>query len=155
VAKADDVFTVFISHKLEDHALAVEVKKALEGLAPGLIDCFVSGTDITAGTDWRREIRSALVIEDASRLLKAGREKQAVEKVKARQPEPKKYDLVLDSGHLALTIHESCGHPTELDRALGYEANYAGTSFLTPEKLNNWTNCHRYSSPKRSKVTKG
>ncbi|MBI1824781.1 MAG: TldD/PmbA family protein [Planctomycetes bacterium] len=67
---------------------------------------------------------------------------QAVEKVKARQPEPKKYDLVLDSGHLALTIHESCGHPTELDRALGYEANYAGTSFLTPEKLNNF----RYAS---------
>jgi hypothetical protein len=61
VAKADDVFTVFISHKQEDHALAVEVKKALEGLArPKLIDCFVSGTDITAGTDWRREIRSVL-----------------------------------------------------------------------------------------------
>jgi hypothetical protein len=61
VAKADDVFTVFISHKQEDHALAVEVKKALEGLArPKLIDCFVSGTDITAGMDWRREIRSVL-----------------------------------------------------------------------------------------------
>ena len=40
-----------------------------------------------------------------------------------------------DPAHLALTIHESCGHPSELDRALGYEANYAGTSFLTPEKL--------------------
>jgi TldD protein len=36
---------------------------------------------------------------------------------------------------LSLTIHESCGHPSELDRALGYEANYAGTSFLTPEHL--------------------
>jgi hypothetical protein len=55
------VFTVFISHKHEDHALAVEVKKALEGLArPKLIDCFVSGIDITAGMDWRREIRSVL-----------------------------------------------------------------------------------------------
>ncbi len=60
---------------------------------------------------------------------------QAVEKVAARQPSPGEYDLVLDPGHLALTIHESCGHPTELDRALGYEANFAGTSFLTPEKL--------------------
>ena len=61
MAKADDVFTVFISHKHEDHALAVEVKKALEGLArPKLIDCFVSGIDITAGMDWRREIRSVL-----------------------------------------------------------------------------------------------
>ena len=36
--------------------------------------------------------------------------------------------------HLSLTMHESCGHPSELDRALGYEANYAGTSFLTPDK---------------------
>ncbi|MBI4718021.1 MAG: TldD/PmbA family protein [Planctomycetes bacterium] len=68
---------------------------------------------------------------------------EAVEKVAARQPEPGKYDLVLDAAHLALTIHESCGHPTELDRALGYEANYAGTSFLTPDKLNSF----RYGSP--------
>jgi TldD protein len=60
---------------------------------------------------------------------------EAIEKVNAKQPTPGKYDLVLDPGHLALTIHESCGHPSELDRALGYEANYAGTSFLTPEKL--------------------
>ena len=56
----DDTFRVFISHKQEDHALAVEVKKAVEGLAPELIDCFVSGVDISPGTDWRREIRSVL-----------------------------------------------------------------------------------------------
>ena len=55
----NDMFTVFISHKHEDHALAVEVKKAMEGLSP-LIDCFVSGVDIPAGMDWRREIRSVL-----------------------------------------------------------------------------------------------
>jgi hypothetical protein len=62
VAETDDVFTVFISHKHDDHALAVEVKKALEGLAhpKQLIDCFVSGIDITAGMDWRRKIRSVL-----------------------------------------------------------------------------------------------
>jgi hypothetical protein len=61
VAKTDDVFTVFISHKHDDHALAVEVKKTLEGLArPKLIDCFVSGIDIAAGADWRREIRGVL-----------------------------------------------------------------------------------------------
>ena len=67
---------------------------------------------------------------------------EAVEKVKASQPTPGKYDLVLNPAHLALTIHESCGHPSELDRALGYEANYAGTSFLTPDKLRNF----RYGS---------
>jgi hypothetical protein len=62
VANTVDVFKVFISHKQEDHALAVAVKKALESLAsrPQQIDCFVSGVDITAGTDWRRAIRGSL-----------------------------------------------------------------------------------------------
>jgi TldD protein len=44
-------------------------------------------------------------------------------------------DIILDGSQLALQIHESVGHPTELDRALGMEANYAGTSFLTVDKL--------------------
>ena len=56
------------------------------------------------------------------------------EKMKAKSVEPGKYDLVLDPSHLWLTIHESVGHPTELDRVLGYEANFAGTSFLTLDK---------------------
>lgn len=58
----------------------------------------------------------------------------AVMKLKAKSVTPGKYDLVLHPSHLFLTIHESVGHPTELDRALLWEANYAGTSFLTPEK---------------------
>lgn len=45
------------------------------------------------------------------------------------------FDIILDGNQLALQIHESCGHAVELDRVLGYEASYAGTSFLTPEKL--------------------
>jgi len=48
---------------------------------------------------------------------------------------PGRYDLVIDPSNLWLTIHESIGHATELDRALGYEAAYAGTSFATPDKL--------------------
>ncbi len=59
---------------------------------------------------------------------------EAVMKIKAKTVEPGKYDLVLHPSHLFLTIHESVGHPTELDRALLWEANYAGTSFLTPDK---------------------
>jgi TldD protein len=59
---------------------------------------------------------------------------QATEKMKAKSVEAGKYDLVLDPSHLWLTIHESVGHPSELDRVLGYEANYAGTSFLTLDK---------------------
>jgi len=60
--------------------------------------------------------------------------KQIGQKMTAKSVEPGKYDLVLDPSNLWLTIHESCGHPTELDRVLGYEANYAGTSFLTLDK---------------------
>ncbi len=59
---------------------------------------------------------------------------QAKEKIGAKSVEPGKYDLVLDPSHLWLTIHESVGHPLELDRVLGYEANYAGTSFATLDK---------------------
>jgi TldD protein len=69
------------------------------------------------------------MLEDA----KAGAA-QAAEKITAKSVEPGKYDLILDPSHLWLTIHESTGHPTELDRVLGYEANFAGTSFLTLDK---------------------
>lgn len=68
---------------------------------------------------------------------------EAVQKVKAPPVDPGTYDLILDPEHLSLTMHESCGHPSELDRALGYEANYAGTSFLTPDKRG----AFRYGSP--------
>ena len=57
-------------------------------------------------------------------------------KLSAKPVDVGRYDLVLDPGNMWLTIHESIGHPTELDRALGYEANYAGTSFVAPpEKM--------------------
>ncbi len=57
------------------------------------------------------------------------------QKITAKSVEAGKYDLVLDPSHLWLTIHESVAHPTELDRVLGYEANFAGTSFLSMDKL--------------------
>jgi TldD protein len=56
----------------------------------------------------------------------------AAEKLSAKSVEVGRYDLILDPTNLWLTIHESIGHPTELDRAMGYEANYAGTSFIAP-----------------------
>jgi TldD protein len=69
------------------------------------------------------------IIEDAG--MAADQVKQMIA---AKSVEPGKYDLMLEPSHLWLTIHESVGHPTELDRVLGYEANYAGTSFLTMDK---------------------
>lgn len=64
--------------------------------------------------------------------------KQAVELLSAPQCPKEKLDLILAGGQLALQIHESCGHPIELDRVLGMEASFAGTSFLTPDKRNNF-----------------
>ncbi len=61
------------------------------------------------------------------------------EKSVAPTIDPGRYDLVLDPTNLWLTIHESVGHATELDRALGYEANYAGTSFATLDQLGTLT----------------
>lgn len=84
------------------------------------------------------------LIEEADFLGQAPRvAREAVEKVRAPAVEAGPYDLVLDPEHLSLTMHESCGHPSELDRTLGYEANYAGTSFLTTDKLGTF----RYGSP--------
>ena len=57
---------------------------------------------------------------------------EAAQKLTAKPVEVGRYDLVLHPSHLWLTIHESVAHPTELDRAYGYEANYAGTSFVAP-----------------------
>ena len=57
---------------------------------------------------------------------------EAAQKLTARSVEPGRYDLILHPSNLGLTLHESVAHPTELDRAYGYEANYAGTSFVAP-----------------------
>ncbi|MEF8873116.1 MAG: TldD/PmbA family protein [Candidatus Thermoplasmatota archaeon] len=60
---------------------------------------------------------------------------EGVDLLDAKQCPEGKMDIILNTNQLALQVHESCGHPTELDRALGTEASYAGTSFLTPDKL--------------------
>jgi TldD protein len=75
-------------------------------------------------------------IEQHDFLAEAALAAQEVQrKLGAKPVAPGKYDLVLDPTNLWLTIHESVGHSTELDRALGWEANFAGTSFMTPDKL--------------------
>ena len=86
---------------------------------------YLSGT----GWDWQRELA------ELPGLL--------AEKLAAPSVQPGTYDLVVDPSNLWLTIHESIGHATELDRALGYEANYAGTSFATVDQLGTL----RYGSP--------
>ncbi|MFF7810320.1 TldD/PmbA family protein [Streptomyces sp. NPDC007945] len=78
---------------------------------------YLTGT----GWDWDKEL------EEIPELL--------AEKMRAPSVEAGRYDLVVDPSNLWLTIHESIGHATELDRALGYEAAYAGTSFATFDQL--------------------
>jgi TldD protein len=68
---------------------------------------------------------------------------QLAEKLKAPSVTPGATDLVIDPTNLWLTIHESIGHATEYDRAIGYESAYAGTSFATPDKLGSL----QYGSP--------
>ena len=86
---------------------------------------YVTGT----GWDWERELA------EIPGLL--------AEKLRAPSVAAGRYDLVVDPSNLWLTIHESIGHATELDRALGYEAAYAGTSFATFDQLGTL----KYGSP--------
>ena len=75
-------------------------------------------------------IENLPLVADAERIAE-----EAVMKLKAKSGPCGKRDLILLPSNLFLTIHESVGHPTELDRVLGWEANFAGTSFATTEKL--------------------
>lgn len=87
------------------------------------------------GWEWIEELN---LLDQAPRIAE-----EALMKVKAGSlDEEKRRTLILDPNHLGLTMHESVGHPTELDRVLGWEADYAGISFATPEKLKNY----RYGS---------
>jgi TldD protein len=79
-------------------------------------------------------IAKANLLENAPRIRD-----EVLEHLAAPPVQPGKKDLVLLPSHLWLTIHESIGHSTELDRALGYEANFAGTSFVTTEKMGNFS----------------
>ncbi|MFN2397717.1 MAG: TldD/PmbA family protein [Gemmatimonadaceae bacterium] len=84
-------------------------------------------TDIQPMGRGYEHVVNGKIVENATRWAE-----EAVQKLAAKPVEVGRYDLVLDPTHLWLTIHESIGHPTELDRAMGYEANYAGTSFIFP-----------------------
>jgi TldD protein len=81
----------------------------------------------SAGYDYIRGLRLA---DHAGALSE-----EAVELLSAPQCPSGNMTIVLDPSQLYLQVHESCGHPTELDRVFGTEASYAGTSFLTTDKL--------------------
>ena len=86
------------------------------------------GQVVTGGFEAVRALRLAEYAQETAEL--------AVALLDAPQCPSGEMDLVLDSTQVALQVHESCGHPTELDRVFGTEASFAGTSFLTTDKLN-------------------
>jgi len=86
------------------------------------------------GGQWQNKgyelVHELKLLENARRIGE-----EAVALLKADQCPEGVFNIILDGSQLGLQIHESCGHPIELDRVLGMEANFAGTSFLTLDKL--------------------
>jgi TldD protein len=130
---ADTAGTVTTQQRVRLHPAVNAV-----GIADGAFDTMRTlappagrGYEYLTGTGWDWDAELAAIPE-----LLAG-------KLAAPTVDPGSYDLVIDPSNLWLTIHESIGHATELDRALGYEAAYAGTSFATPDHLGTL----RYGSP--------
>ena len=93
------------------------------------------GQFVTGGFE---NVRGMKLIDNGQRIAE-----EAVALLSADECPGGKRDIILDGNQLALQIHESCGHATEGDRALGWEASYAGTTFLTPDKLG----IFRYGAP--------
>jgi TldD protein len=122
---------VRLQPQLEALALSETGFETMRTLAPpvGRGWEFMTGSPDEGGWDWDDEL---------GRLPELLAEKLAAPSVEAGT-----YDLVVDPSNLWLTIHESIGHATELDRAVGYEAAYAGTSFATFDQLGSL----RYGSP--------
>ena len=112
------------------HALAVSDDDAQERAWPGDRGLYMSG-------GWEVVTRAGL-IENATRIGE-----EAVALLSASQSASGVKDIVLGASQVSLQIHESCGHAAELDRALGWEANFSGTSFLTPDQCGKL----RYGSP--------
>lgn len=122
-ASTDDIFTVQDVYRCLPQLTVTAVDSARGG---GGFETRNSAEAAPMGLGWEWVLKADLP-GNAPRWAE-----EAVKKLTAKSVEPGRYDLILEPHHLFLTIHESIAHPTELDRALGLEANYAGTSFAAP-----------------------
>ena len=143
--KVSGVFSVtgFLEQRLEERFFASTdgsvIRQRIVQVAP---EFTATARDLKARRTKTRTYRPDAVCGGYEFVLKAGLVENArrvgeesVNHLKAPSVAPGAKDLVLLPTHLGLTIHESIGHSTELDRAMGYVANFAGTSFLTPDRL--------------------
>ena len=149
VKKSEGSFSFYKIHKIFVSTEGSEIEQTM----------FESGGGITAyaigeGDFQKRSYPSSFggdyatrgyeFIEEMNLLENTERVTQEANQLLAAPPVPEGImDIVLGGSQLALQVHESCGHPVELDRVLGKEISYAGGSFLTLDKLNNFT----YGSP--------
>jgi TldD protein len=126
----------FIEQELIETGCGVEATAAAEGEVQRR--SYPNSVGRHQGTEGWEFIERYDLLANAPRIAA-----EAVQLLSAKPCDPGVTTLVLDGSQTALQIHESCGHATELDRVLGMEAGFAGTSFLTTDKLNNF----RYGSP--------
>ncbi|HMG18505.1 MAG TPA: TldD/PmbA family protein [Gemmatimonadales bacterium] len=120
-ASTDDIFTVQDVYRCFPQMTVTAVDSTR-----GLFETRNSAEVAPMGLGWEWVLKADLP-GNAQRWAE-----EAVQKLTAKPVEAGRYDLILEPHHLFLTIHESIAHPTELDRALAFEANYAGTSFAAP-----------------------
>ena len=115
------------------------VTQTMIRVGPAFSCTAISGDDFQTLRRGAGAARAGLGVRRITRICPGNAERwasSAAEKLRAKSVEAGSYDLILEPTNLWLTIHESIGHATELDRAIGEEANYAGTSFVAPpEKM--------------------
>ncbi len=148
IAKAEAEMRLFRTRKLFLSTEGAEIEQEIVEAGAGIEATAVEGREVqrrsfptSFGGDYAARgyefIRSLGLVENAERIRE-----EAVALLSADPCPAGEFDLILASDQLALQVHESCGHPTELDRVLGTEISYAGGSFLTLDKLGKY----RYGS---------
>ncbi len=148
IVKAEGSIEIFHTRKLFLSTEGAEIEQEIVETGAGIEATAVEGREVqrrsfptSFGGDYAARgyefIRSLGLVENAERIRE-----EAIALLAADPCPSGEFDLILASDQLALQVHESCGHPTELDRVLGTEISYAGGSFLTLDKLGKY----RYGS---------
>jgi TldD protein len=141
IAVAEGSMSFYHTEKLFLSTEGAEIMQSILESGAGIVTTAIEGGEMqrrsypdSMGGDCAAQgyefVESLRLIENAERTRE-----EALALLSAEPCPSGKTDLIITSSQLGLQIHESCGHPTELDRALGTEISYAGASFLTPDKL--------------------
>jgi len=149
VKKSEGSLNFYMTHKIFISSEGSEIEQTIFESGGGIAAYAIGEGDFqkrsypsSFGGDYAT--RGYEFIEEMNLLENAERVTEEANQLLAAPPAPEGIrDIVLGGSQLALQVHESCGHPVELDRVLGKEISFAGGSFLTLDKLNHFT----YGSP--------